>query len=273
MIIDGHAHACGDFLKPNEIIKRLDAQKVAKVVLVPGEWGSKKNYALPEMALLFPSHNVVKITNKLTKMVMKITGAIQQIPRGNDFVYELCQQTHGRVLQFVWITQGIENPLHYLDEKFKDWSFKGIKMHQCWENFAIDSKFFKDIAAWAEEKELPLFIHLYGDKDVMEIMEYKRNHPKLRLIIAHLFGLELFMFQKFKCKNLYFDTSTLQLTSTKRLMKALNYIGAEHITLGSDTPYGRDNLRKNIERIQGLPISKEEKELILGENMKTLLKL
>ena len=79
MIIDGHAHACGDFLTPESIIRNLDKSGVDKVVLVPGELGSSKNFLLPNLASIFPSKNVVRITNYLTKFVMRITGAISQI--------------------------------------------------------------------------------------------------------------------------------------------------------------------------------------------------
>jgi len=273
MIIDGHAHACGDFLTPESIINKLDSLGVDKVVLVPGELESSKNYSLANLAEIFPSRNVVKITNHLTKFVMKVTGAINQIPEGNEFVYKLTEETKGRVIQFIWITQQIANPTEYLNKKLIEWRFNGVKLHQCWESYSIDSEFFKTIAEWTEKNDIPLFIHLFSDSDVKEIIEYKRKHPKLKLIIAHLFGLELFKKVDFKDENLYFDSSTLQLTSTKRLMEAIEFVGAKNVTMGTDTPYGKDNLRKNIERIKTLDISAKEKDLILGENMKELLKI
>ena len=95
----------------------------------------------------------------------------------------------------------------------------------------------------------------------------------MKLIIAHLFGLEIFIEQDFKSENLYFYISTIQLTSTKRLMNAIRFAGATNVTLGTDTPYGKDNLKKNIDRVRSLDISSKEKELILGENMRKLLKI
>lgn len=273
MIIDGHAHACGEFLTPESIIRKLDNSGVDKVILVPGELESTRNYSLPNLAEMFPSRNVVKITNHLTKFVMKITGSVVQIPEGNEFVYSLTQKTNGRVIQFVWITQQITNPVEYLNEKLIEWRFNGVKLHQCWESYSIDSEFFSTIAEWAEKNDMPLFIHLFSESDVREIIEYKRNHPKLKLIIAHLFGLELFIKSGFKDENLYFDSSTLQLTSSKRLMAAIKFAGAKNVTMGTDTPYGKDNLMKNIERIKNLDISTKEKDLILGENIKDLLKI
>ena len=117
MIIDGHAHAAGDYLKPESIIENLDKSGVDKVILVPGELESTKNYSLPNLAKLFPTNNVVKVTNLLTKFVMRITGTVKQIPKGNEYVYNLTQRTNGRVIQFIWITQQIDNPIEYLNEK------------------------------------------------------------------------------------------------------------------------------------------------------------
>ncbi|MBA7528677.1 hypothetical protein ES705_20865 [subsurface metagenome] len=273
MIIDGHAHASGDFLKPESIIDNLDKSGVDKVILVPGELESTKNYSLPNLARVFPSKNVVKVTNLLSKLVIGITGAVKQIPEGNKYVYKLTQKTNGRVIQFIWITQQIENPNEYLNEKLKNWNFKGVKLHQCWENYSIDSVFFRIVAEWTEVNDLPLFIHLYSDNDVRQLINYKKEHPKLKLIVAHLFGLELFIKYDFKDDNLYFDTSTLQLTSTERFMDAIKFAGPTNVTLGTDTPYGKDNLNKNIDRIRSLDISTKEKELILGENMRKLLKI
>jgi uncharacterized protein len=273
MIIDGHAHACGVFLTPGDIIKTLDKWGIDKVILVPGELNSKTEYSLPDIASFFPKNNVVKITNYLTKLAMKLTGKVKEIPEGNEYVYSLKQTTHGRIIQFVWITTQINNLSEYLDKKFSEWNFQGVKLHQCWETFSVDSDFFKEVALWTEKNELPLFIHLYCDTEVLKLIEYKKDHPKLKLIVAHLFGLELFIKENFKDENLYFDSSPPQLISKRRLLDAIHFVGADKVTFGTDTPYGKGNLQRNIDRIKTLDISTEEKDLIMGVNMQRLLKL
>jgi uncharacterized protein len=271
MIIDGHSHACGELLTPDGIIKTMENNNVDKVILVPGELNSKTEYSLPNIAAFFPRHNVVKITNYLTKFVMKLKGIVKEIPAGNKHVYELKQKTNDRVIQFVWVTTQIKNPSEYLDNRLIDWKFQGVKLHQCWETFSVNSNFFKEVALWTERKDLPLFIHLYSDSEVRKLIEYKKNHPKLKLIVAHLFGLEIFIKKHFKDENLYFDSSPLQLISKRRLMDAIYFVGADKVTLGTDTPYGKGNVAKSIARIKSLEISDEDKSLILGENIKRLL--
>ena len=274
MIIDGHSHACGRFLTPDSIIKILDTNGVDKVILVPGELNSKSEYSLPNIASLFPRSNVVKVTNYLTKFIMKLTGKVKEIPLGNEHVYELTQKSNGRVIQFIWITTEINSPSDYLDYKRKEWNFKGVKLHQCWEHFSVDSLFFREVALWAENNDLPLFIHLFSDSEVTKIIEYKKKHMKLKLVIAHLFGLELFIKEKFKDENMYFDISPFELISQKRLLNAINFVGADKVVFGTDTPYGgKDGIRTSIQRIKNIGISNNDKKLILGENIKRLLKI
>ncbi len=274
MIIDGHSHACGKFLTAESILKTLAENGVDKVILVPGELNSQSEYTLPNIASVFPEHNVVKVTNYMTKFVMKLTGKIEDIPAGNEHVFDLKTKTDNRVIQFLWATTRIKNITDYLNTKYNDWAFHGVKLHQCWETVSINSDFFYKVATWTENHDLPLFIHLDKDNDVMHLIEYKRKHPGLKLIVAHLFGLELFIGENYKNENLYFDTSTIQLISDNRMKKAIEFVGADKILFGTDTPYGaKDNIRKNIDRIKSIDISSEEKDLILGLNMKKLLKL
>jgi predicted TIM-barrel fold metal-dependent hydrolase len=274
MIIDGHSHACGNFLTAESIIHTLDSCGVDKVVLVPGELNSKAEYTLPDLAKAFPKRNVVKVTNFMTKIMMKLTNKVKDIPLGNEYVFDLKTKCDNRVIQFVWVTSGMGNVSEYLDEKYHEWEFSGVKLHQCWEYFSINSDFFKEVATWAEKMDLPLFIHLDKDKDVIQLIEYKRKHPNLKLIVAHLFGIEVFVSKNYKDDNLYFDTSTLQLVSDYRLRLAIDFVGAGKILLGTDTPYGaKNNIVKNIERIKRLEISEEEKNMILGLNIKGLLRL
>lgn len=271
MIIDGHAHACGGYLTPENINKTLDNSRADKVILVPGEPNSKVEYFLPNLAALFPNLNVVKTTNFLTKIVVRLSGMLDHIPQGNEYVNGLRLKTKDRVIQFIWVTTRIQNPIEYLANKLADWHFSGVKLHQCWDNFSIDSKFFIEIADWAEKNDLPLFIHINTDKEVKKIIKYKRDHPNLKLIIAHLFGLELFINEKLSHRNLYFDLSSPQLISKKRLMLAIKFFTSQNLIMGSDNPYGKNNLQKNIDRISGLDISDQDKRSILGENLLHIL--
>lgn len=273
MIIDEHAHACGDYLTPEKILEHLAKSNVDKVVLVPGELNSEKTYTFPNIAKLLPELNVTKFFNYLTKAAISLTNARKDFIAGNAYVYELVKALPDRVIQFYLVSNVYDNITQELDDKYSKWKFKGLKFHQCWFPISIKSKIFIETAAWATEKDLPIFIHLFSDSEVKMLIEHKKNNPKSILIIAHLFGLEIFIKSGIKFENLYFDISTYQVTSDKRVLKAIKYFGSDKILMGSDTPYGKNNLQKNMDRVSNLPISLEEKEMILGENTRKLLKI
>ena len=273
LIIDGHAHACGAYLTAESLICYLDKYGVDRLILVAGELNSDKTYDLPDVTSCFPDVNLVKVANLAACIAIRLTGATRHIPAGNQFVADLAAQCPERVIPFVWMTMGIENPVEYLDRKYAEWKFKGVKLHQCWESFTIDSQYFEQITGWAEARRLPLFIHLWSDREALKLIGYKRRHPRLKLIVAHLFGMELFIRENLKDDNLFFDLSSYQLVSAKRVLKAIAFFGAEKLLMGTDIPYGKDNLKGNLDRIRALPITEDQKHLILGDNMKQLLEI
>jgi hypothetical protein len=273
MIIDAHAHACGVFLKGKDIIEILDMNNVDKVVLVPGEFGSDKNYSLPELAAKFPNTDVISFTNLVTKIVIRLSGAAKKIDEGNKHVFSLVKDYPDRIIQFYWLKLSQSNALEKLERNFAEYKFKGIKLHQCWESFKVGSEIFHKVANWASSKDLPIFVHLFSKNQATQLSKYIKVHSKTTFIIAHLFGLERYIKADVNSDNVFFEISTPQLVSIKRLNKALKYYGAKRILLGSDIPYGQNNLRINIERVKNLNITSEGRDLILGGNMKKLLKI
>lgn len=273
MIIDAHAHACGDFLYGKNIIDILDRNDVSKVILVPGELGSSKNYSLPDLAARFPTKDVVTFTNLMIKVIIGISGRARQIDAGNEYVYALAKEFPNRIIQFYWIRLSLPIALENLERDFEIYKFKGIKMHQCWESFSVGSDVFHRVSEWATSKQLPIFIHLFSKKEATRLAQYINAHRNTIFIIGHLFGLERYIEAELDSDNVFFEISTPSLISIQRLMIAIKCFGAERVVLGSDIPYGQNNLKTNIDRVKNLDISDEEKYSILGGNMKKLLKI
>jgi len=273
MIIDGHAHACGAFLRTERLVKILDLNHVDRVVLVPGELGSEKNYTIVNLARWFPNRDIVAFTNAMTKLVISLTGAARHIPKGNHYVQSLVQEAPDRILQFYWVQLQRPGFLDEMADLFQRWHFRGVKVHQCWESFHVQSPQFDRLATWAGAHDLPIFLHMAGRQEVRDLIEYIRSHPQITFIIGHLFRLEEYIQAELLVDNVYFDISMPPLISLTRLHKALRYFGARRLVLGSDTPYGIDTLRSNIQRVRALSISEEEKALILGGNLQRVLHL
>ena len=253
--------------------KFLRKTGVDKVVLVPGELDSQRTYALPGLAELFPERDVVRLTNALTKMMISVTGKAADIPEGNRRVYALAQAYPEQIIQFYWLLLQKPDAVREMEERFVEWKFKGIKLHQCWDAFSFGSERFAQVAEFAAEKDLPIFIHVGNYKEVAALIDHSERHPATKFIVGHLFGLELYLQSKQKLENLFFEISNTYLVSTLSVNKAIDRFGAHRIILGSDTPYGRNSLQRNIDRVKLLPISEEAKEMILGKNMQVLLQL
>ncbi|MTI79522.1 MAG: hypothetical protein FH758_01370 [Firmicutes bacterium] len=270
MIIDGHAHACGEYFNYENIIKVLDSNKTDKVVLCPGEANSKKTYGLPLLSEKYPKKDFMFAVNRVIGFVTKLGGAAKHIDEQNRYVYKLSQMSPDRIIQAYWINPLDRHCLLKLEDDYKEYGFKLIKLHQCWHKFDISCESFKKITEWALEHNMPIFIHISTIRQVNAFIQIANKYLNNSFIIAHLIGYEN-IHKHAKNRNVFYEISPPQLISLERLKNAIDNVGANKVILGSDTPYGKNNLQININRINHLGISEYEKNLIKGKNMYKLL--
>ncbi len=160
-----------------------------------------------------------------------------------------------------------------LKNDFEKWHFKGIKLHQVCTPFKSDGIEINNIARFCEEKRLPLFIHLWSNGEAVKLLNVAKNYPGTDFILLHLVGLEVIAEQAKYTNNIHYEISPFSYIKESRLKYAIDTLGADHIILGSDTPWDKDSLENNIARIGGLNIDSTEKERILGNNIMDILKL
>lgn len=273
MIIDTHAHACGDYLKAENIIDSLDKNNVDKVILCPGESDTNKSRTLPNLSELYPNRDFIYLINKVISFVTGLTGVSAHIEKLNQFVYTLCQNNPERLLQAYWVNPNHKQILKNIDEDFIKYNFKMLKMHQCWTYFKFNSDIIIEITNWALNNNIPIFVHIKSRIDVLDFIQLAKERQNNIFIVAHLIGIEEFIKQIEPLMNVYFEISSPQLIPLKKLNIALENIGSERLLLGSDIPYGKNNLRLNIERVSRLDITQTEKDNILGNNIKKLLRI
>lgn len=272
MIIDDHAHAYGEFLNADNILRILDENSVDAVLLCPGELNKSKSYAMPDLADKFPNSDLIYAVNRIIKFAVGITGSAKQIDKSNEFVYNLVRQAPARLIQFYWINPEDNASIDEIKKRYAQWKFKGIKLHQCWNNFKFSNENMKIISSWAAENRLPIFIHIASQEDAKDLLQLVTQFPDTNYIVAHLIGIEVFAQSEIH-NNLFFDMSNVQLIPQKKLLLALRKFGPARILMGSDTPIGKNNLRNAIKRVNSMPITEDEKRLILGGNIKSLLQL
>lgn len=273
MIIDGHSHACGEFSDPDKIIALMDKFGIDKTILCPGLRKNTKKDRFPTPSWLMNKKNTIFFLNKIIRMANYITESSGALDERNKLVHHFIKKYPNRLIQFYWTNPLRENIMDELNEKYSAWKFGGIKLHQCAEAFKNDSIQMDQIASFAGQKKLPIFIHPYSKNEVKKIIPLAEKHRNTNFIIAHLIGLELIHKSIGNLQNIFFDISPYYLTSKKRIRLAIEYFGAEHLIFGSDTPYGKKCLERNLKRIKDFPIPESQKKMILGNNLQHLLRL
>jgi predicted TIM-barrel fold metal-dependent hydrolase len=164
----------------------------------------------------------------------------------------------------------IPEPLRHLDEAWERMRFCMVKLHQCWTAFEPSGALVHEVAEWCAKRKIPLFAHLYSARDVHAYFDVIRERPQTFFILAHCIDVRV-IGPKPHVDNLFFDISPPDLVGMWQIRKALDIVGPEHVLLGSDTPYGRRNLQRNIARVRSLGLSAAETDAILGNNLAALL--
>lgn len=272
MIIDGHAHACGTYLTPENIEKYLVTHGIDKVVLCGGEPNSSKNYVYPMLSNLFKGQRLSYVFNKIISRVTKISNAANNIDEQNEFVYNLSCQLPQKVINAYWVNPLDDDCIHKLKEYYPIYKFKMIKLHQCWTNFDISCEQCTEVFEWATAHNLPIFIHLLSHEQVVKFVKIANKFKDTTFIVAHMIGADC-MNDTLKNENVYFDLSAPQLYSIDILNRTVKNFGVQRLLLGSDTPYGINNIDKVRKKLIQLSLSDDEITLICGDNLAKLLSL
>ena len=270
MIIDGHAHACGSCLEVELVLEYLRQEGIDKVILSAGEHGSSKNYGLPNLAKVFQSSKLIYLNNRLTRKIIEKTGILKFLDEENLRLAQMAEDCPDQIMNTYWVNANDKNPSEKLEEFAKYHDFKMIKLHQCWTPFDIREKWCEKIFNWAAEFKKPVFIHFFSKEQIRAFIKVAEQHPRTDFIVAHLVGIEEFD-QSIAGKNIYFDLSCPELHSIKMLRQAYDLVGADRLILGSDTPYGKHNIKKVMKQIESLRLTQKEKELIYSGNLIRLL--
>lgn len=271
MIIDGHAHKGGRYRELESIISTLDHNHVDKAILVPSETEREGSMWLPYLVGRIGGKILNALVNRIIRNITSREKEWHYIERTNVKVFDLASASEGRVIQFFWANPLSEGIIEEIREKHSQWNFNGIKLHQCTHPFHIRSEQFYHIAGLAQELKLPVFIHLYSKKEIIDFIEISGNYAT-SFIVGHLIGLEYF--RKYKASvsdNIFFDISCPPLVAARRVKRAINEFGTGRVVMGSDTPYGRNNLEAVISMIHSLDIDETDKDRILGLNLKEIM--
>lgn len=270
-VIDGHAHSAGEFFRGENIVRILDGLGVDKVILCPGPVNEPKKWPVPALARVFKKRGLGLPGNRLLRLTAGYVAKRFDFDVNNAYVASLARRFPGRIAQACWIDPGNAEVMRGLPARHDEWKFKAVKLHQCYQRFRSDSPGMHELARFAGDRGLPIFIHLYAKRDAIDLLKVVAAHPETTFVIGHLLGLEVFAAaDRSLLRSVHFDISPPNLCPLRLVKRALKMFGAEKLLLGSDTPYGKDNLKMSIDRVRGLDITDGEKALILGGNARRI---
>ncbi|SHF54647.1 hypothetical protein SAMN02746089_02138 [Caldanaerobius fijiensis DSM 17918] len=154
---------------------------------------------------------------------------------------------------------------------------KGLKLHPDFQGFYIDDPKMMPIYEMIGSR-MPVLFHL-GDERLdysspRRLARVINNFPHMIIIGAHLGGYARWdeAMEYLIGKNIYIDTSSsLWRLDTKKAVTLIKKHGVEKVLFGTDYPI--TSHKSELERFMKLKLSTEEKEKILWENGRKLLKL
>lgn len=196
--------------------------------------------------------------------------------RGNAEAAEVCARHPDRLMCFAYLhppVYGIEECLRHCDEAICAMGHLGFKLHPVSDAHPINSReYVWPVLEKCREYGVPVFIHTGHVPHSGPILcaELARAFPDVDIIIGHI-GHAMFAdacYVARKYPNTWIDTS---MNHGGPLRNALAAVGPERILFGSDSPTSHPVACKSL--IERLDISREEKDLILGGNVRRLLRL
>lgn len=264
MIIDFHTHIFPDTLAPRALKKLCDCLTYD---ILPSTEMTKKS--------LLESMDKANIDISVVQPV--VTKPSQTI-HTNEWSKEI---TDGRIISFGGIhpdTDDFKRDIDYV----KSLGLKGIKLHAEYQNFVLDEDRMLRIYDYAFSRDLIILHHAGVDAGMPA--PYKSNPEKFLnvinkvkggVMVAAHFGSHMQWDDVYKYlagEDIYFDTSMgFEYFGEEMFLKILKKHGSDKILFGTDSPWS--DAKKELEIINKLDISKEDKDNILYKNAKRILKI
>ena len=200
----------------------------------------------------------------------------EDMRRQNDDVLAALKGWHDRAFGFVYLNPNhVEVRLAELDRCVRDGPMVGVKL---WVARHCNIPALDPIVVRATELKAPILQHTYikatgnlpGESTPMELAELARRHPAAVFIGAHTGAdWEIGIRAVRDCKNVSVDLCGFDPTAGVTEM-AVRELGAERVLYGSDA--GGRSFASQLGKVFGADIPASAKKLILGENLKRLLK-
>lgn len=210
-------------------------------------------------------------------VVHSVATTAHQVRSINEFIkHEV--EAHPEFIGFITLHQDLsEEEMAAEVEWALSNNMHGIKLHPDFQKFNIDDEAAEKFYRAAGDK-LPILLHMGDDRYEFSkphrLVKMAKKYPNVTFIAAHFGG--------YRCwgdaplyrglDNIYFDTcSSLPFIDVKTAKELIDMHGADKFFFATDFPMW--DTKSELERFNQIPLTQEEKEMILGGNIKRLLKL
>lgn len=217
-------------------------------------------------------------------VVLPVVTKPSQFESINRFAAEINAQ-NDRLISFGGIHPACEDIEDKLDH-IVALGLKGIKLHPDYQGVFIDDERYVRILQGAIDRDLLISIHAGIDiglpdpvhcppdrmRAVLDQLHCDPAHP--RIILAHTGGYGQWdEVEALLCgQAVYFDISfTVGYINDEQLVRIIKTHGAERILFATDSPWGSQ--AATLAHVRALPLSENERDLILRRNALTVLGL
>ena len=259
MIIDAHSH-----IFPDKIAERAAAGI--------GEFYGMTVSMSGSLSALLGAGEKAGIAKHVVHSVATVPEQVESI---NDYIAECVKENPGKLIGFATIHPDYED-IEKEIERAVSLGLKGVKIHSDLQRFDIDSERAMPIYRCIEGR-LPILAHTgdyrYTYSKPFRVANVLKAFPKLTLIGAHFGGWSEWddavnLLSGFD--NLYVDTSSsLYALTPEKARRIIDAFGVNRVLFGVDYPMW--NPIEEMERFNKIPLSPEERELILYKNAERVL--
>lgn len=182
-----------------------------------------------------------------------------------------------RFFPFAWINP-ILDPKKAVDELRKlveTYGFLGMKFHPLFHSFYPNREYTARVVEQCIDYGIPILVHSghapYSTP--FQIAELADDYPEATIIMDHM-GLQVGWVDdaiKLAKKHPNIILGTTAMPFHEKIRLAVRTIGAERVIFGSDAP--SIHPMPEMEKVRLAELSPEEMELVMGKNVKRLLKL
>ena len=210
-------------------------------------------------------------------VVHSVATTAHQVRSINEFIKREVE-AHPEFIGFITLHQDLseEEVICEVDLAVSN-NMKGIKLHPDFQKFNIDDEVAEKFYRAANGK-LPILFHIGDDRydfsKPYRLVKMAKKYPNVNFIAAHFGGYRCWSDAKLYegLDNVYFDTcSSLPFISIEEAKQIIDMHGADKFFFATDFPMW--DAKEELERFNKIPLTDEQRELILSKNIKRLLKI